>query len=490
MSLDIIFVLVVLLLFFAAFLLLRTTLSMRQIKPVETLQAVEIDTSKAAAHLAAAIQIETISNDVETSPQITEKLRELRSLLRKNYPLVHTKLEREVVNEGSLLYLWKGSNPDLLPVLFTSHLDVVPADPDTLADWEHPPFSGAIDDEFIWGRGTLDIKSQVVAILEAAEILLKEGFQPERDIYLAFGHDEEIGGANGARKMVELLQGSDVHLAAVIDEGGVIIDGMIPGVDGPIAMVGTAEKGYLSLKLTAKGAEGHSSMPPKTTAIGALSRVLAKIEAYQQPARLKSIAEIYRSLGAAASFKYQLIFSNLWLFGGVARKTLSKSPQTNATIRTTTGLTMVKGGFKENVLPPTAEALVNFRLLPGDSIADACERVKKIIGDEPVTFEPVENAHWEATPVSPVDTQAFEILDTVIRQVFEGVVVAPYLVLGATDSRYYADISDGVYRFSPYLIEQQDMKRMHGLNERLALKSLDKMVVFFHQLMQSWGKEF
>jgi carboxypeptidase PM20D1 len=478
-------IVVVFLLFLAAFMLIRTARVMRPLPFVEEGEMVEVNVEDAAKRLASVVQLETISKergeiDLEPFTQLHAKLEEM-------FPSVHKHMKREIISDASLLFTWEGKHKEADPVLFAAHQDVVPADPSTLDAWTHPPFSGEISDGFIWGRGTIDIKSQMMAVLESAEILLGKGFEPERTILLAFGQDEEKGGLDGAAKIVEYLKSSGVHLAAMIDEGGGIMEGTIAGVDVPIALIGTAEKGHLSLKLQAHGTPGHSSMPGKDMAIGRLARALARLDANPQPIRLKALKDLFKNLGSAVSFGMQFVFSNLWFFAPIVKMQAEANNTTNAMIRTSTALTIVNGGIKENVLPANAEAIVNFRLLPGDSIAKVCDRVRKTIKDDKVEFEPVPDGAWEASPVSSTDTNSFLILKHTIRKVFDGIAVAPYLVMGATDARYYARISDAAYRFSPFVLTAEDLGRMHGIDERLSVDAYGKMIMFFHELIQAWG---
>lgn len=479
-------IVVVFLLFLAAFMLIRTARAMKPLQPVESGELVEIDNQKVAERLSTVIQLETISNEqgvinLTSFEQLHKKLEEL-------FPLVHQHMKREIISDASLLFTWEGKDKAAKPVLFAAHQDVVPADPATLDQWTHPPFSGEIAEGFIWGRGTIDIKSQMMAALESAEMLLSEGFEPERTILLAFGQDEELGGQKGAAKIVEHLKENNIQLAAMMDEGGTILEGAISGVDVPIALIGTAEKGHLSLKLKAYGVPGHSSMPGKDMAIGRLSRALAKLEAKPQPIRLKALKDLFRNLGSAASFGMQFVFSNMWFFGPIVKMQAEGSNTTNAMIRTSTALTIVNGGIKENVLPASAEAIVNFRLLPGDSIATVCDRVRRIIKDDKVEFEPVPDGAWEASPVSTTDSKSYMILKHTVRRVFDGVPVAPYLVMGATDARYYSEITDAAYRFSPFHLSVEDLNRMHGIDERISLESYGKMISFFHELMRAWAQ--
>jgi carboxypeptidase PM20D1 len=229
-------------------------------------------------------------------------------------------------------------------------------------------------------------------------------------------------------------------------------------------------------------------MPGKDMAIGRLARALARLDATPQPVRLKALKDLINNLGSAVSFGMQFVFSNIWFFKPIIKMQAEANSTTNAMIRTSTALTIVNGGIKENVLPANAEAIVNFRLLPGDSIAKVCDRVRKIIKDDQVEFEPMEDAAWEASPVSSTDTKSYLILKHTVRKVFDGVAVAPYLVMGATDARYYAPISDAAYRFSPFKLTAEDLGRMHGIDERISVESYGKMIVFFHELMQAWGQ--
>jgi len=275
----------------------------------------------------------------------------------------------------------------------------------------------------------------------------------------------------------------------VLDEGGAVVQGVLPGFAGPVALVGTAEKGYLSLKLTAAGQEGHSSAPPKNSAIGRLAQALAQLEANPMPARLTALAQTYREAGSLASFGMQVVFANLWLFGGLVRRKLDANAQTAAAVRTTTALTIVEGGVKDNILPSQARAVVNFRLFPGDTIAGVCERVRRLIGDENVQFEVLSQASWEASPVSATDTLLYFQLGSAIRQVFPQAAVGPYLVQGATDARHYTGLSGQVFRFSPYLVTGEDLKTIHGVNEHISLDNLERMAQCYAQVMRAWGGE-
>jgi carboxypeptidase PM20D1 len=486
MGLTILIVFLVLLIFLLAFVLVRTSMFFQPVEPVEDVELPEIDAELIAGHLASVVRVETVSEGEEI-PQDAGKFRELHYALETLYPRVHATLEREIISDYSLLYTWKGSNPDLDPVLFCAHQDVVPADPGTLDQWTYKPFSGEIADGYVWGRGTLDIKVQMIGLMDAAEYLIKRSYTPERTIYLAFGQDEEIGGKNGAGKIAAELKARGVHLYAVLDEGGAIVSDTLPGLNNPVAMVGVAEKGYLSVKLKVTQTPGHSSTPPASSAIGILARAITAVEDTPMAATIEPLRSTYQTLGPAVSPALQVVFANTWLFGPFLRKKLESNPQTNASIRTTTAVTMIGGGIKDNVLPQKAEAIVNLRLMPGDSIADACEHMLEAIDDANVSLEAISDAAWEATSPSSTEELPFRQLSASIRQAFPEVDVAPYIVLGATDARYYAAICDQVFRFTPLALEKDDLSRMHGINERVAVPSLGRMTQFMVHLMKTWG---
>lgn len=484
MLLTILVPVLALLIFAAAFLLIRTSLFMRLPEPVEPVDLPEVDAEIAAGHLSLAIRAKTVSYDDQ--PPDALAFYELHRTLETLYPRVHATLERQVVSDFSLLYRWRGSNPELPAVLFCAHLDVVPAAEDSLSQWQHPPFSGDVADEQVWGRGALDVKGQLIALMEAAEGLIKAGFQPERTLYFAFGEDEEIGGRRGAARIAALLAERGEPLEAVLDEGGAIVQGTLPGVELPVALIGIGEKGYLTLRLRVEQPGGHSSAPPPSTAIGILSRAVTAIEDHPFPARTAFLRETFRAIGAAASPALQLIFANPWLFGGLLQRRLSADPKTNAAIRTTAAVTMVRGGVKENVLPPAAEAVVNLRLMPGDTIESAVERIRRAVDDQNVQIEVLAEGSWEATPLTSPDSPAFESLSRAVREVFPGVITAPYLVMGATDARYYTDLCENVLRLTPVVMSREDLDSIHSVNERISVAALGRMVQFYQHLMRLW----
>ncbi len=484
--LSILIVLFVVALFLAAFVLLRTLTFARPYAAVEPVELPEVDPEVIAGHLAEALRCQTVMSENGT-PLDPRAFKELHKTLEKTYPRLHASLRRHTIGGYSLVYTWVGKDPQLAPVLFMAHLDVVPADPASLQEWEHQPFSGDVADGYVWGRGALDLKNQVIAIMEATEALLRQGFQPERTIFLAFGQDEEVSGLQGAKKIASALEEKGVHLEAVLDEGGFVMEDSLPGVTQPVALIGTAEKGYLTLELSVEGAGGHSSTPPESSSIGILARALTRLERASMPVRLDFVRNMFREIGPANSFSLQMALANTWLLGGLVRRRLLAQPQTAASVQTTKAVTMIQGGIKDNVLPRKTRARVNYRLLPGDSIASVCETTRKTLKDPRVKLEALDFSATEASPVSPSDTGVYRELVRTIRELFGNIPVSPYLVIGQTDARYYASICEHVYRFSPVMAQPEDLSRIHGVNERISVAALATMVQFYMRLMNNWA---
>ena len=462
---------------------------------VEPAAPLEINPEAVAERLGRAVQFQTISSG-EGGPIDRSAFLGLHRLLEGMFPHLHTTLKREYINEYSLLYTWGGKDPELDPVLLASHLDVVPVDPASLNEWSYPPFSGQVADGFVWGRGTMDVKNGVIGIMEAVEYLVKADFKPERTVYLAFGHDEEIGGHNGAAEIAATLQKRGVTLACVLDEGGGVVDGALPGVKAPIAAVGVAEKGYLSLVLEAESSGGHSSMPPAHSAIGWLSQAVLRVEGAPFAPSLDAVEVFMRYIGTDLNFSMQLALANQWLFRSTILRQLASQPITNAMIRTTQAVTMVAGGIKDNILPRVAKAVVNFRIFPGESLRQVYEHTVNLIDDLPVKIaafngETLEGSNgWEPSPVSDPESPQYMALATAVRRVFPAAAVGPYLVAGATDARYYLPLSPAVFRFTPMAIDISDMGRTHGLNERLSIDNCARMVTFYAEFLKEMaGKD-
>src|SRR5438034_185612 len=351
--------------------------------------------SAAVTRLSEAIRIPTITY-ADSAPKIAE-FKKLHALIERSYPLVHARLSREIIDSGALLYTWRGSDTTLAPVLLMGHQDVVPIEPGTEKSWKHGAFSGDVADGDIWGRGALDDKSAVFGLLEAAESLLERRVQPRRTVIFSFGHTEEGAGA-AADHAARLLESRHIHPWFVMDEGGALGDDLVPGIPGLVAVVGVAEKGYLSLRLTAHGEGGHSSMPHRETAVSILADAVSKVQRMPLPPHLNGATlAMFNTLGPMMPFSRRVIMANLWLFEPMVTSMLSQLPSGNAMVRTTTAATMMSAGIKDNVVPSTATAVVNFRLLPGDSVAWVISRVKGMIGDERVSVEALGGGGREAS---------------------------------------------------------------------------------------------
>ena len=482
-------VLGVMILFLIGFVILKTVLFSPPPKKVAGRAFVKIDSQSVAERLGLAVQYKTIAN-IDQSKIDGNSFLGLHRLFKTLYPQVHSQLQVETVNDYSLLYTWEGKNPDLKPIMLISHMDVVPADESEEGGWTYPPFSGEIADGYVWGRGSLDDKNSVISILEAVEYLLKNDFQPERTVYLGFGHDEEIQGEHGAFAIAELLRSRGVELGSLLDEGGAVIEGFLPDIDTPVGAIGISEKGYLSLKLTVSVVGGHSSTPPKETAIGILAKAIANLENNLMPARLEVVEFLMGYLGSVLPFTQRMYFANTWLFGGVLKKQLAKSPILNATIRTTTAPTIIKAGMKDNILPAKAEAVVNFRILPGDDLRTVYEMVLARINDDRVKVTPLHGdtlegaSGWNPTPVADIESPYFLKLSRLIQQAYPEALVLPYLISGSTDARRYGSITENAFRFYPVKLTSVELKSIHGVNERITIDNCGRMVSFYIAYIQ------
>jgi len=334
----------------------------------------------------------------------------------------------------------------------------------------------------------MDDKASLMALLEGAESLLTTGFAPERTLLLSFGHDEEVGGNAGARAIASLLEERGIRAAYVLDEGMAIVEGALPGVEGPVALVGLAEKGYLSLLLSVDVEGGHSSTPSGETAVGILARAVERLEENPMPARLDGPTRmLLESVGPRMSFGMKLVTGNLWLFMGLVTHLMAGAPETNAAVRTTTAPTLFHAGVKDNVLPSHAEAVVNFRLLPGDTEADVLRHTGEVVADPRVQVKVYQGMSTPATKVSRTEAPGYREIRRAVREVFPGTEVAPFLTLGGTDSKHFVGIADDVYRFAPLRYTADLAGGVHGTNERIPVVDYLDMVRFYRRLMELAG---
>jgi carboxypeptidase PM20D1 len=467
--------------------------------------------SNAVNHLSEAIRIQTVSFDLDDSlktsvdlqkkteqnilkfipvdnAEITKTVNAFDSLyffLEKTYPKTFKKLDIQRINRHSLLFHWKGRGIDKKPVILYAHSDVVPAYSESdSVNWSHAPFDGNVDENFIYGRGAIDDKGSMISILEAVEKLVSKNFIPSRDIYLAFGHDEEAGGEQGAVKIAEELQKKGVKAEFLMDEGGLVAVDMVPFVKPPVALIFTAEKGYMSLQLSVTGHGGHSSFPPKDPPVEILCEALLKIHEHKFNQRMtESVDEFMDYAGPEMQLPFKSLFANRWLFKPIIFNEYAKIPSANAMLRTTSVATKINGGTKENVIPSEVHATINFRLLPGDKSSDVIESVKKIVDDPRVKIT-VLNEIEEASEISSVNTDGFKIIHSTINTVFPDAIVAPSLLIAQTDSRHFRKVTENIFRFLPLRMNDEILDSMHGLNEKIGKQELMESIEFYQTLIE------
>jgi carboxypeptidase PM20D1 len=370
--------------------------------------------------------------------------------------------------------------------LLASHLDVVPVDPSA---WEVPPFGGKIVNRtYIYGRGAIDDKSGVLGIMEAVEYVIQKGHRPQRTFFMAFGHDEEISGKRGAQELAKALKSRGVdRLDFVLDEGFPLTKNLIPGTDKPIAMVGISEKGTATLELSVSGTPGHSSFPPPESAIGILAAAIARLEENPQPSLLGQGPDsaTFKYLAPHVSFFYRLLYNNMWLFSGLMARQMERVPVTNAFVRTTTAITLFHGGIKDNVVPPSAKAVINHRVHPSQRVAEVIAYDREIISDPRVNIRV--KASKEAHPISPFgpDCIPFQMVAVSIKQVFTDAVVVPAVFIANTDTRWYLSFTKNLYRFLPTVVMQEDVSRYHGNNERISIQHYHQAVNFYYRIIKN-----
>jgi carboxypeptidase PM20D1 len=442
-----------------------------------------IDPAAVADKLAGAIRFRTIASVDDPSLNLAE-FRNFHAYLQQRFPLVHAKLQREFVGDLSLLYTWKGSDAGAKAVALMAHHDVAPIAAGTEDRWQVPPFAGVVKDGFVWGRGSWDDKGNLIAQLEAVEMLLASGFQPRQTVYIVSGADEEVAGLRGAAQVVKLLQQRNVRLDFVIDEGLVLSEGIIPGLSAPASLVGVAEKGYVTVQLSVDTAPGHASMPPPpgTTAIAKMGGAIERLDQQQFPAKLKGVArELFETLAPEMHGFQRVALSNLWLFGPAVEAQLAKGPSTNAMLRTTTALTIVNAGNKANVIPGQAQAILDYRILPGDTRETVLQHVRDKAG--PGFEVKAIGGSTDPTPITSTASPSYQLLQRTLRSVFPGTLVAPALYVAGSDSQHFVPIADAIYRFSPVRVKPEDLSRLHGTNERISTANLSELVRFYHQLL-------
>ena len=455
-------------------------------KEAKALPPERVDVERYKRNLSDAIKIPTISNRDDSLVDWSQ-FDAFHAFLKERYPLIHENLSLEIVGKASLMYLWQGTDASLDPIAMLAHQDVVPISPGTEGDWEHDPFGGEEADGDIWGRGALDIKNHLIGVMDAVETLLEDGFVPKRSIYILFGHNEETmaGKDSGASLMCQVLKERGVHLEAIVDEGGAILPVNVKGLlDVNLAGVGVAEKGYADFEVSIDALGGHSSQPPKHTALGKMAHIIQDLEDNQFKAELTPMMqELFDRIGRRVCFPAKLITCNLPLLKPVILEIMKQIPPAACMTRTTTGVTMASGSPAPNVLPQRATINVNFRMMPGESIADVEKHIRKVSRYKDIDVKLIKGK--EPSAISPTDSKAFQVIDEICRAMNPKNLVAPYLVMGGTDACNYEAVCENIYRYSPFMVNTELLLTTHGTNERIPTDCLEDGIAFFKRYIKA-----
>jgi carboxypeptidase PM20D1 len=440
------------------------------------------EAERTAAVLAEAIRCQTVSYPDVTRRDFTQWVG-LRKVLRDRFPKCHENMIPENAAGFSSIYRWPSQNPSGDPILLCGHLDVVPAE----GGWRVPPFEGRIEDGFVWGRGALDCKNVVVCLFAALESLFERGFSPSRDIYVALGHDEELGGAEGAKILAKYFSHQGIRFSLVLDEGGFISDGAFP-LHKPVADICAAEKGIMDIRLSVSAPGGHSSRPPDHTAASLICEAVCRVCFRPLPARMTPLMRDHlRAIAPWLDGKLRRYIASPRLYRKKLLKRLCSDERTAALVRPTIAPTMLNGGVAPNVLPASAEATLNIRLMPGDDAESLVAWIKALVRDLGVTAEVI----FKESAPNPSDHKGdvFQTLSAVVQDVFPGIPAVPGLFCGATDTRHYKPFSDAVMRFSPFVVTADELATVHAENERIAVASLGAGVQFYRRVIERFCQE-
>lgn len=463
---------------FVAVLLIRAMLFKPTNELVPAGDEITLNEEKIVSDMQKLIQCKTISyNDEELVDKA--EFEKFQNLLPTLFPRVHEVCTLTHIGVNGLLYHWKGKNEGD-PTVLMSHYDVVPVEED---QWERDPFGGEVIDGELWGRGTLDTKGTLCGIFEAAEKLIEEGYQPERDIYFSFSGQEEINGPT-CGDIVAWFKEKGIHPAMVIDEGGAVVENVFPGVSGECALIGTAEKGFTNIELKAKSRGGHSSTPPMHTVVGELSKAVVDVEAHPFKRQMtKPVKEMLDTLGRRSTFAYKILFANMWCFEGLFDLVCKLSGgELNAMMRTTCAVTKMEGSKAFNVIPPKASVGMNLRLMGKDTRETARDYIEKVIKNPNIEVSVYEGRNPSIE--SDTNCQEWKNLTQVIKDTWPSAIVSPYLMMAGSDSWYYCDITDRIYKFSAMKLSKEERGMIHGNNERVPVKTLVKTVEFYTRLIR------
>ena len=468
----------VLLILWLAVILVRAAQFNPTAQPEISQEEVSFDQEAAVASLSRLVRYKTISYN-DHALEDDRQFQGLIASLPELFPRVFEICSVRQLPDRALLLRWPGKR-DTEPAVLMAHYDVVPVDEEK---WDKPPFAAILEDGVLWGRGTLDTKVTMNAILSAANHLIAKGYVPENDIYFAFSGGEEING-KGAVNIVNYFQQHHIQPALVVDEGGAVVENVFPGVKEPCGLIGIAEKGMLNAQYRTKSAGGHASAPPVKTPIGTLSKVCQRI--LKHPFKMhitKPAAEMFDTLGRRSTFGYKIIFANLWCFSPVLNLICRVSGgEMNALVRTTVAFTQMEGSSARNVIPTEAKMVSNMRLNPQDTMESALNYLRRVAKDPTVEITALEGS--EPSPISETDCPAWDKVAAAVEETWRGCVVSPYLMVQCSDSRHYRDLSNHVYRFSAMDLTAEERRTIHGNNERIRLDSIHRAVEFYVRLMQ------
>jgi carboxypeptidase PM20D1 len=446
--------------------------------PIVDISVPEVDADVVAQKLSEAIQFRTISHPFG-EPERPAAFQDFIDWLVVAFPNASEATERTIVGGFTPLYLWKGSDSSQRPILISGHYDVVPIE----GEWSRDPWAGEISESYVWGRGALDMKGSVVSYMEAIDQLAASGFQPQRDIYIAITQDEEIGGAGGAASVITYFEENQIDIDWSLDEGSFVLRDIIASIDSDIASINVAEKGYMTVQITATGMGGHSSLPHRDTAVSNLANAIVQLQDAPVPGGLTDVSEsFFDTLGPHMGLAERVLFANAWLFRPVLESVLSGTNTTDAMLRTTKAPTMLEGSEAENILPQAASVFVNFRLHPRDNEQTVLGHIANQIHQDHVDVDVL--SVRAASAVSAHNNDAFERLSLTARAVFGDVVVVPGLTIAGTDSARYSTYAENSYRFLPFVFTGEDIALLHGKDERISIENLGLAVQYYMVLLR------
>ncbi len=433
-----------------------------------------------------AIRCKTVSNNDESLVEWDE-FEKLHKLFEKKYPLLHKTLKKRKIGRAGLIFVWQDTDTSLKPIALIGHQDVVPVSKDMLSDWTYPPFEGKIAGGYIWGRGATDMKNHLVGILESIETLLEEGFVPKRTVIVGLGYNEELTNSefSSAPMISKALEDDGIELESLLDEGGAILNLNVPHVmkDKLIAGVGVAEKGYADFEISIEATGGHSSTPPKHSAVGELSKAILDLENHQFRSHLTTeVKMIVDTIARNTEFPVRLIGCNQRVLLPLLKPVLAHVPAAASVMRTTTAVTMTHGSPQANVLPQKATATVNFRIMPGNTIDDVENHIRRVIRNKRINVRLLGGN--EPSLVSPTQTPTMKAISQICCGMYNMSVPTPYIVMGATDAFHYQNLTDQIYRFSPFVMPPDILMLAHGTDERIAVDSLENGIVFFKRYIR------